>query len=121
MKAGKRHIGQGIVVRQVQSPAVHLPVKPRPLFGRQPVEGEMVGRQGDRSVEIGQPAGKGLARESIDQVQVQVGKASPASGTDSPTSLAASTMPVSTVPSRRKALNENGVRVVMASGSHPRT
>ena len=77
------HIGQRIFVIQIQSPSLHLPVKMCPLFDRQPIEGEMLGRQGDRSVEIGPPAGKGLAWEPVDQVQVQVGKVSPASGTDS--------------------------------------
>ena len=43
----------------------------------------MLGRQCDRSVEIDQPASQGLAREPVDQVQVQVGKAGPASGPDS--------------------------------------
>src|SRR5438445_12319622 len=62
--------------------ALRLPVKLRPFFDGQPVEGDMLGRQGDRRVQIGQPASQGLAREPVDQVQVQVGKASPASRAD---------------------------------------
>src|SRR5207245_9033504 len=76
------HISQRIFVSQVQVPTLHLSVKLRPLFDRQLVKGEMLGHQGDRSVHIGQPASQGLAREPVDQVQVQVGKASPASRAD---------------------------------------